>query len=410
MIEYTQKQLSLMRMWQKDQLSRINLLEGSVSSGKTWISLVLWAFWVATMPQDKLYLMSAKSLTTLKRNCLILLQELVGERNFTFSIPAKEGYLFGRRVLFEGANDARAESKIRGITLQGAYCDELTQFPEDFFAMLLSRLRVPGAKLIATTNPDNPNHWLMTNYIKRAGELSFLDIKFTIDDNTTLPEDYVDSIKREYTGVFYDRFIRGLWVVAEGAIYPMFSKERHVLSEIPQTEGDFYVSSDFGIQNATVFLLWRKEKGSKRWICLREYYYSGREERRQALVSELVDGLAKTLDGVTPKRVIIDPSAAPLKVELRRRGYHTQNANNDVLDGISDVCSMLGADRLAFMPCCEKTIAEFGSYLWDTKAVERGEDAPLKENDHAMDAVRYFVKTMQLVRKSNEKPYQSVWM
>lgn len=233
MMTYTPKQRELMRLWQKDRLCRINLLEGSVSSGKTWISLVLWAFWVAGMPKDKLYLMCAKSLTTLKCNCLILLQELVGERNFTFSASAKEACLFGRCVLLEGANDARAESKIRGLTLQGAYCDELTQFQEDFFAMLLSRLRVPGAKLFATTNPDNPNHWLMANYINRADELDFLDVKFTIEDNTTLPADYVDSIKREYTGVFYDRFILGLWVVAEGLVYPMFAEDIHVLTEIP---------------------------------------------------------------------------------------------------------------------------------------------------------------------------------
>ena len=137
-----------MQMWQENRLKRLNLLEGSVSSGKTWISLVLWAFWVGTMPQDKLYMMCAKSLTTLKRNCLILLQELVGEDNFTFSISQKEGKLFGRKILLEGANDIRSESKIRGLTLQGAYCDELTQFPRDFFAMLLSRLRLPNAKLI----------------------------------------------------------------------------------------------------------------------------------------------------------------------------------------------------------------------------------------------------------------------
>ena len=163
-----------MELWRTNRLERINLLEGSASSGKTWISLVLWAFWVSSMPEDKLYMMCAKSLTTLKRNCLILLQELVGEKNFQFSISSKEGYLFKRKILLEGANDARSESKIRGLTLQGAYCDELTQFPQDFFAMLLSRLRVPGAKLIATTNPDSPLHWLKTEYIDRQNELSFL--------------------------------------------------------------------------------------------------------------------------------------------------------------------------------------------------------------------------------------------
>lgn len=220
---YTKKQRELMELWRTNKLRRINLLEGSVSSGKTWVSLVLWAFWVSQMPVTGLYLMCAKSLTTLKRNCLLLLQELVGEDNFNFSVNSKEGYLFGRRIILEGANDMRSESKIRGITLQGAYCDELTQFPADFFAMLLSRLRMPGAKLIATTNPDTPRHWLKVDYIDRADELDFLDIKFLIDDNTTLPEDYVANIKREYVGVYYERFILGHWVIAEGLIYRDFA-------------------------------------------------------------------------------------------------------------------------------------------------------------------------------------------
>ena len=212
-----------MELWRTNKLKRINLLEGSVSSGKTWISLVLWAFWVKCMPQQGLYLMCAKSITTLKRNCLLLLQELVGESNFTFSTSAKEGSLFGRRVILEGANDIRSESKIRGLTLQGAYCDELTQFPEDFFVMLLSRLRMPGAKLIATTNADTPRHWLKTDYIDRANELDFLDVKFLIDDNTMLPKEYVENIKREYVGVYYERFILGRWVIAEGLIYRDFA-------------------------------------------------------------------------------------------------------------------------------------------------------------------------------------------
>ena len=216
-----------MGLWQRNQLKRINVLEGSVRSGKTWVSLVLWAFWVKTMPETGLYLMAAKSLTTLKRNCLLPLQDLVGDSNFTFSAVKKEGWLFGRHIILEGANDIRSEGKIRGVTLQGAYCDELTQLPEDFFTMLLSRLSEPGAKLIATTNPDAPTHWLKVRYIDRAEELDFLDFRFLIDDNTTLPREYVENIKREYTGVFYDRFILGNWTLAEGIIYPLYKELRH---------------------------------------------------------------------------------------------------------------------------------------------------------------------------------------
>lgn len=263
MVRYTEKQLELMRMWQHNELRRINLLEGSVSSGKTWISLVLWAFWVKTMPIDGLYLMCAKSLTTLKRNCLLLLQEQIGESNFTFSTSAKEGNLFGRSILLEGANDARSESKIRGLTLQGAYCDELTQFPEDFFTMLLSRLRLPKARLFATTNPDSPMHWLKLDYIDRAEELDFLDVKFAIDDNTELDPEYVYNIKREYVGVYYDRFILGNWVLAEGLIYQDFADNTNDyliddpekwLDDNQQKARYFIVGVDFGgTGSATTF-------------------------------------------------------------------------------------------------------------------------------------------------------------
>ena len=225
-IVFTAKQNELIHTFKEGKLKRINLLQGSVSAGKTWISLILWAVWVASRPKDYLYMMCGKTLQTLYRNCLLPLQGLVGEKHFMFSLSKKEGILFGRKILLEGANNQESESKIRGSTLGGAYCDELTLFPEGFFVMLSSRLRVPGAKLIATTNPDVPTHWLRKNYItndKLTDDL--LNVFFSIDDNTTLPQEYVESLKREYTGVYYDRFILGLWVVAQGAIYKIFSDD-----------------------------------------------------------------------------------------------------------------------------------------------------------------------------------------
>ncbi|MCI8915638.1 MAG: PBSX family phage terminase large subunit [Oscillospiraceae bacterium] len=394
MVEYTPKQRALMGMWENGELRRINLLEGSVSSGKTWISLVLWAFWVGSMPQEKLYLMCAKSLTTLKRNCLILLQELVGERNFTFSIPAKEGVLFGRRVLFEGANDARAESKIRGMTLQGAYCDELTQFPEDFFTMLLSRLRVAGAKLIATTNPDHPNHWLMRRYIERADELDFLDVKFTIDDNTTLPPDYVENIKREYTGVFYDRFILGAWVVAEGLVYPMFSEAQHVVDEIPWQalqRGRWYISVDYGTVNPTSAGLWCLWNGTAYRV--NEYYYDSREPGKARRTDEEHYAELEALAGERRiERVIVDPSAASFKETIRRHGrFAVWDADNSVLDGIRLTASLLQARRVLIHRDCNGLLSEITAYRWDTDAPE---DTVVKEADHACDDMRYFCSTI----------------
>ena len=205
---------------------RINLLTGSVRSGKTYISLLKWALFVGTMPEDSEFLMAGKTLTSLERNCLGLLQMLVGD-NFKYSKSQKCGTLFGRTVWLEGASDERAESKIRGMTLAGAYVDELTQIPETFYSMLLSRLSVKNAKLYATTNPDNPNHWVKVDIIDNE-EINKQVWHYTLDDNEILKRenaDYFENLKNEYQsmgGVFYERFILGLWVLAEGLIYKQF--------------------------------------------------------------------------------------------------------------------------------------------------------------------------------------------
>lgn len=386
-----------MHLWQTNQLKRINLLEGSVSSGKTWISLVLWAFWVKTMPIDKQYMMCAKSLTTLKRNCLVLLQELIGESNFTFSISAKEGELFGRKILLEGANDARSESKIRGLTLQGAYCDELTQFPQDFFAMLLSRLRLPQAKLIATTNPDSPSHWLKTDYIDRQEQLDFLDMRFLIDDNTTLPVDYVENLKLEYTGVFYERFINGFWVLAEGLIYPMY---REALCKAPERYAEKYIMSiDYGTQNAFAAILWGLYDGV--WIAIDCYYYSGRERGIQKTDSEYGHDLdlflEKNLPPDYPKiKTIVDPSAASFIALLRKgRYYKVISADNAVLDGIRETAAAMQLGKIKICENLTPIIKEFEGYVWDDSEAE---DRPVKVNDHCMDSIRYFVHTMRIAK------------
>lgn len=415
---YTEKQLALMRMWQHNQLKRINLLEGSVSSGKTWISLVLWAFWVKTMPDnpDSLYLMSARSLTTLKRNCLLLLQSLVGERNFTFSISAKEGWLFGRHILLEGANDAQAEAKIRGLSLQGAYVDEATKLPYDFWVMLLSRLRKPKAKLIATTNPDAPGHWLMEQYIKRAGELDFLDVKFVIDDNTTLPKDYVESIKKEYTGVFYERFILGNWVLANGIIYPMY---QDAIAEPPQGEPSAYcLSIDYGTMNAFAAGLWGKYevrdgvKSKTVWHQIGEYYYSGRDIGVQKTDEEYGIALDKLVEPIMKPReerqgqlfekieTIIDPSAASFIALLnKKKWYKVRKADNAVLDGIRETASAMQQGLIKISPKCKNLIEEMQGYVWDES---QSEDKPIKVNDHACDSLRYFVKTKKIALKKTQ--------
>lgn len=377
-----------MELWRTKKLQRINLLEGSVSSGKTWISLVCWGFWLATMPQNQLYLMCGKSLTTLKRNCLIPLEAMFGQSNFSFSTSAKEAYLFGRRILLEGANDARSEGKIRGLTLQGAYCDELTLFPKDFFVMLLSRLRVPGAKLIATTNPDSPQHWLKREYIDLMAELDMLTMRFLLEDNTTLDPQYVAAVKAEYTGVFYRRFILGEWCVAEGLIYPMFDKTVHVKS-LPHPQGEWYVSVDYGTLNAFSAGLWCYDGTTAYRVA--EYYYSGREQKRQRTNTQYLQSIQQLTAGKSISAVIVDPSAASFIAELRQAGFLVRKGKNDVVEGIRRTAAALEQGKLLFSPDCKNSFREFALYRWDESS---SQDRPIKENDHAMDDIRYFVSTI----------------
>ena len=197
-----------------------------------------------------------------------------------------------------------------------------------------------------------------------------------------------------YTGVFFKRYILGLWVVAEGIVYDMFDAAKHVISELKDLITDtYYVSCDYGTQNATVFLLWCKDKTGK-WIAIREYYYSGRDESEQKTDSEYADDLEKWLNGIKPRKIIIDPAAASFIAELRKRRYEVKKARNDVIDGIRYVGSMLNQEKIAIHESCTNTIKEFNSYIWDAKACERGEDKPIKQHDHAMDALRYFCYTI----------------
>ncbi|MBR5586777.1 MAG: PBSX family phage terminase large subunit, partial [Clostridia bacterium] len=180
------------------------------------------------------------------RNVLVLLSQLVGKNNFSYSLSKKEGILFGRKIYFEGVSDSRAESKIRGMTLMGAYCDELTLMSESFFSMLLSRLSEKGAALFATTNPDSPYHWLKRNYIDRAKQLDMLVETFLLTDNTFLDKKYVESLKKEYTGVYYDRYILGKWKAAEGIIYRSFAENPQNFT-VPTPSSDEIAFATIGV-------------------------------------------------------------------------------------------------------------------------------------------------------------------
>lgn len=409
---YSPRQRELLRMWQNGRLKRINLLEGSVRSGKTWISMVVWALWVASQPKNRIFLMCAKTLSNLQRNVLEPLVSLVGERYFSYSISKKSALLFDRRVYLEGANDSRAESKIRGLTLGGAYCDELSLFSEDFFAMLLSRLSEPGAKLFATTNPDNPNHWLMQKYIKRRRELDMLDMKFMIDDNVFLDKKYVESLKREYTGVFYDRFILGKWVAAEGAVYSQFASdpERWLLSfDDEAAEKEYFSDCDFislgidfgGNRSLTTFVATAVHKGFSRLTVLADWHISGAKgDIDSGRVNEEFVGFVQRLISRYPdipvKYCFADSEAQYLINGLRgaaRRFFPGMKLGDcskvRILQRIYCTNSLLNTDRLKIMPDCTLLTDGLRCAVWDDSAARDKRLDNFSSDIDILDAFEY---------------------
>lgn len=385
---FTDKQKEFISDWKHNRLKRINVLEGSVRSGKTFSSLIMWALWLATRPADGKYLMVGRTLTTLKRNCLEPLQGLLGEGNMRVSVPAKRAEIFGRNVDLEGAANALSENKIRGVTLSGAYVDEMTLVPEDFFTMLLSRLSTEGAKLFGTTNPDSPRHWLKVNFLDKPG-LDIYRIKFLLDDNTTLPKDYIENLKREYTGVFYRRFILGDWVAAEGAIYPMFDVRKHVSDNVPNLRMH-WIGCDYGHTNPTAFLRLAAGDDGRIWV-IDEYYHMADKSGAKSPKQYARDMRAFAAKGPSPDTVVIDPAAEGFILQLREdaQELRIRRADNAVLEGIQLVSSAIDAGVLMIHPRCKHLIDELQGYSWDSKAQERGEDKPVKTNDHACDALRY---------------------
>lgn len=358
---------------------RINLLSGSVRSGKTYISLLKFGLWVASMPEDAEFLMVGKTGGSLNRNCFGYMYQFFGEDNFQVSHGMKGSRLFGRKLWLAGAADARAENQIRGMTLAGAYCDEVTLYPENFWVMLLTRLSRPGAKVYATCNPDNPAHFIKEKYIDRADELDCAVWNFLLTDNTYLGAEYLDNITKEFTGVFYDRYILGKWVKAEGLVYPMFGKWSEA-DMVDRPYSEYCISMDYGIQNPTAMLLWGLYDGV--WYLFKEYYHSGRDTAEQKTDEQYYQELEKLAGDRQINAVYIDPSAASFITLVRqKRRFRVIGANNSVIEGIQHTASALESGKIKICSCCKHTIKEFGLYSWDSEAEE---DVVIKENDHCL--------------------------
>ena len=344
--------------------------------------------------------MAGKTLTTLKRNVLEPLADIF-EGNFTYSLTKKEAKLFDRRIYLEGVSDARSEGKIRGLTLDGAYCDELSLFEEDFFKMLLSRLSKHGAKLFGTTNPDHPNHWLKRDYLDN-GELDLLDVKFTLDDNIYLDKKYVENLKREYTGMYYDRFILGLWVAAEGRIYGEFDKTCAVLSDEEMREKlavnpllFTVVGVDYGgNRSASVFSLVGFDRGYKNVYLLREHY-DKQNKSAESLIADFTEKIAQWREEFPQLKAVFCDSAEQLLVKSFRYAVPVEVKNalkRPVNQRIAMLCRLISAGRFFVSSSCVKFIEAVETAVWDGK---QGKDTRLDDgsvNIDSLDAFEYAIE------------------
>jgi PBSX family phage terminase large subunit len=391
--------------------ARGNLWEGAVRSGKTIGSIMVWLRYIRTGPPGPL-LMVGKTERTLKRNIIDVIEQMIGKKRCAYRAGAGEVVIFGRTVYVAGANDEKAVDKIKGLTLAGAYMDEVTTYPESFFRMLETRLSVAGAMWFGTTNPEGPNHWLKKDYLDRArlhlrrdgtlvetrGQaLNLHRFSFTLDDNPSLPAEYVTDLKRSHQGLFYKRYILGQWCLAEGVIYDAFDEAKHVVDLVPDINRWMAVGIDYGTVNAFAALLIGVGADGRLYVAS-EYRHDSRAARRQLTDAQYSVGVRQWLashehrgvKGVVPDWILVDPSAASFMTQLWADGVPgVAKANNDVLDGIRSVSTAFGANILSIHRSCAGLLGELPGYVWDEKASDRGEDKPLKVDDHSVDGLRY---------------------
>jgi len=379
------------------------IADGAIRSGKTICMSLSFVIWAMYRFNGQNFAMCGKTIGSFRRNVLFWLKLMLKSRGYRVVdhrsdnlVEISRGKVTNYFYIF-GGKDERSQDLIQGITLAGVFFDEVALMPESFVNQATGRCSVDGSKYWFNCNPDGPYHWFKTNWIDEAKKKNLIVLHFTMEDNLSLSEQIKARYRSMYTGVFYKRYILGLWAMAEGIIYDMFDVDRHVKKVVDFArlliDGGRYVSIDYGTQNAMVFLLWNKGI-DKKWYCTREYYYSGRDKGKQKADSQYADDLEKWLEGTPVKAIIVDPSAASFITELNNRGYKTMKADNDVEDGIRLVSTLLNTGKIAFSQSCINTIKEFASYIWDPKAGDRGEDKPIKQHDHAMDAVRYFCYTI----------------
>lgn len=365
-----------------------NIWLGAISSGKTHISVDVLIDRLRNGPKGDV-LITGVSRTTIQHNVLSLLYPRLG-----FHLPGPKSMqdkLYGKDIYFKGVHDSGAVKDIQGMTLALAYCDEVVNMPQNVWNMLIGRLRIPGAQLLGTCNPEGPAHWFKKEVIDQSKEKEVKFWTFLMDDNPILEQSYKDRMKKMYTGMWYKRYILGEWAVAHGLIYDDFNVDN--MYEHPFENANYYiVGIDYGTSNATAAVLCGVRPNRWPQITVEaEYYYDSVKQGRQKTDDELSSDIKRFIGHYNVSSVYVDPSAASLKIELRNRGIPVMDAKNDVIPGIRVVSKFIAGKNLVVQKGCKTLIEVMQSYCWDPAAADRGEDKPLKKFEHIADALRYAI-------------------
>lgn len=414
---FSMKQLQVLTWW-IDESSPYKdcdgiICDGSVRAGKTVVMSLSFVMWAMHSFNEEILGMSGKTIGSFRRNVFKPLQKMLlsrgyivqekrSENMFIVSKDGKENHFY-----YFGGKDEGSQDLIQGITLAGMFFDEVALMPRSFVDQAIARCSVDGSKLWFNMNPEGPHHWFKTDFIDKKEEKNLFQIHFLMTDNPSLSEKVIQRYERSFSGIFYQRFILGLWVLSEGIIYDMFDKGRHVVKTEERKYEKHYVAIDYGTQNPTTFGLWGLH--NKVWYKVKEYHYDGRKKQKQKTDKQYGDDLQQFIQGFGVSDVIVDPSAASFIAELRSRGISVRKANNEVGDGIRNMASALNDGLIMYNDVCKETFKEFSSYVWDEKASDRGEDKPVKDNDHQLDADRYFVNTVLFGAKQEVATGKSIY-
>jgi len=398
---FSRKQKKVLTWWMdgsphKDKDAII--CDGSIRAGKTVSMAFSFVVWGNQTFNGENLGMAGKTIGAFRRNVVQPLKLILKSRGYRVKDHRADNYLTISRsgrsnnYYIFGGKDERSQDLIQGITLAGMFFDEVALMPESFVNQATARCSVEGSKLWFNCNPEGPYHWFKSEWLDRLQEKNAVHLHFTMDDNLSLSVKVRERYRRMYSGVFYKRYILGLWVLAEGIIYDVFDEEAHVIKCPREYHHEYGVAIDYGTATVMTFGLYGVTNGKANLI--KEYYYDAEKTGKQKTDGEFVQDFREFVGDIQLRNIYVDPSAASFKAELRKSGFgQVRDADNDVINGIRLVANFLNTGRFYIDWSCRETIKEFASYSWDPKAQARGEDKPLKQNDHAMDRNRYFLYT-----------------